>query len=198
MRPFVSLHKNQLTIPVPRPMNRFWKYLQGEVHMAFFLGHANCARQLTNVRSHSQSWWEQRLPWPFLAPTINMKWQYLGVFDMCLNSYRNKETLRCISTCRAQSRAGCTLGPCRRLWCSTSHAFCSIWNTRSWNYIQLLSSFWIRALLRNGYKGEMILYLWFISVLNPDNHDDLCCKLLRSWTKGLNDSINQKHTIVTK
>lgn len=67
MGPFV-LH-NQLTIPVPRPMNRFWKYLQGEVHIAFFLGHANCARQLTNVRSHSHSWWEHRLPWPFLVPT---------------------------------------------------------------------------------------------------------------------------------
>ena len=54
-----------LTMPVPRPMNRFWKYLQGEVHIAFLVGQGNWARQDTNCLSHSQSSWLHLLP-PFL------------------------------------------------------------------------------------------------------------------------------------
>ena len=121
----IPVTARQLTIPVPRPMNRFWKYLQGEVHIAFFLGQANCARQLTKVRSHSHSWWEHRLPWLFPGPTWYLKWEFNSYPEEC---YRNKVILCYISTCRGQSRVGCTLEPCRRSWCSTSHASCSTWN----------------------------------------------------------------------
>ena len=54
-----------LTMPVPRPMNRFWKYLQGEVHIAFLVGQGNWDRQDTNCLSHSHSSWLHLLP-PFL------------------------------------------------------------------------------------------------------------------------------------
>ena len=60
--------KTALTMPVPRPMKRFWKYLQGEVHMAFLVGQENCARQDTNLRSHSHSSWLQPAPAPAPAP----------------------------------------------------------------------------------------------------------------------------------
>ena len=45
----------------------------------------------------------------------------------CVISYHNMASLRCISTCKARSKGGCTPEPCRRSWCSTSHASYSNW-----------------------------------------------------------------------
>ena len=75
--------KTALTMPVPRPMKRFWKYLQGEVHIAFLVGHANWARQFTNVRSHSHSWCEQLVPLLLLSPTKSRFLNRIFVFVLC-------------------------------------------------------------------------------------------------------------------
>ena len=104
-----------LTIPVPSPMKRFWKYLQGDLHMALVWGQEYWERQETNSLSHSHSWWLHRPP-PPRSPTTNTSSPSpsRGV------THHSKAPRRYTSTCRGRSTGGCTGGTCRRWWCSTS------------------------------------------------------------------------------
>ena len=116
----------KFTIPVPSPMKRFWKYLQGDLHIALLWGHLKRERQETNFLSHSHSWWLQLSP-PF--PTKKIKWEPSPAGWRCCYIYHSTEPLRYTSTCRGQSRGGCTGRTCRRSWCSTSRASCSTWGS---------------------------------------------------------------------
>ena len=106
-----------LTIPVPSPMKRFWKYLQGDLHMALVWGQEYWERQETNSLSHSHSSWLHRPP-PPRSPTTGTCWLALSTWGSL--TYHSKEPRHYISTCKGRSRGGCTGGTCRRWWCSTS------------------------------------------------------------------------------
>merc|ERR1711894_56623 len=89
-------------------MKRFWKYLQGDLHIAFSLGRGS-RRDTGQIPCH-------------IHKADGNKTQALML--LCCQPC-SMEIPHCIATCKGQSRGGCTGGTCRRWWCSTSRASCS-------------------------------------------------------------------------